>query len=91
MGEVDAALRLVSEEAAPPELFMIDDGVLLRVQGHSFDKESVHLRVGAVAFALLMGIAGGMLPDAPAKAGPNVVGLSEGVNLAPSTLLIGEP
>jgi hypothetical protein len=89
MVDVDSALRRLSEEAAPPELSSIDNQVLARVQGHSFTRESMHLRVGAVGFALLMGIAGGMLPDTSAKARSTAPVLSEAVDLAPSTLLAG--
>jgi hypothetical protein len=91
MADIDSALRRLSKETAPPGLSLIEDRVMARVEGHSFAKDSMRLRAGAVAFALVMGVVGGMLPDNAAKARPAPSGLSEAVDLAPSTLLAGAP
>lgn len=89
MTDLDFALRRLSEEAPPAELSSIDTQVLTQVQEHSFARDSMRLRVGAVAFALLMGVAGGMLPDPSAKARSTPSVLGEAADLAPSTLLAG--
>jgi hypothetical protein len=91
MVDVEISLRRLSEEAPPPGLSLMEDRVLARIEGHSFARESMRLRAGAVVFALAMGVVGGMLPDTAAKARSATISLSGAADLAPSTLLAGAP
>ena len=91
MRELDAALHQLCEEPVPPQLASLDARVLARVEDHSFAKEPLRTSVAAIGLALLIGVAGGMLPDAepgPKRVSPD---LSEATKLAPSTLLLGTP
>lgn len=88
MSRIDGLLRRLSEEAAPGALASIEDDVLARVRGHRFDREPFGLRVAAVGFALLLGVAGGMLPQGHAHPSERVVPFGEAAHLAPSTLLV---
>jgi hypothetical protein len=87
MPDLDVLLRRVSEETAPEGLSIIGARVLKRVSGHSFDQELVRYRVGAVTLALLMGVAGGMLPQGDGNAKAPAAPFGEAADLAPSTLL----
>ena len=91
MADVELKLNALAEEAVPSALASIDAKVLVRVAGYSFAKESLWIRASVIAFALLMGVAGGMLPDTHARAGQPAPGLSEAAEFAPSTLLAGAP
>ena len=91
MADVDLRLNALAEQAVPPALASLDAHVLARVAGHSFAKESLWVRTTAIAFAMLMGVAGGMLPDTRTRAGQPAPGLSEAAEFAPSTLLAGAP
>ena len=87
MNDLDTALRRLSEEPGPVRLEGLDAEVLRRVAGHSFARESLRFRVLAVGIALVMGVAGGALPDRPASARGALGPLNEAAGLAPSTLL----
>ena len=89
MPDIDDLLRRLGEEAAPEELLNIEARVLGRVSGYSFDQEPLRYRVGAVTLALLMGVAGGMLPSADHRGSDAVAPFGEPADLAPSTLLVG--
>ncbi len=89
MTDLDSALRRLAEAPAPEKLASIEADVMARVAEHSFGKESLRVRAAAVGFAFLIGIAGGMLPDASARAKDTGPALSKAVELAPSTLLAG--
>ena len=82
-------LRRLGEETAPEELSAIEPRVLGRVSGHSFEREPLRYRVGVVTLALLMGVAGGLLPDRGGRASDRVAPFGEPADLAPSTLLVG--
>lgn len=89
MPDFDILLRRLGEEPVPEALGAAEDAVLQRVHGFSFDREPLRFRVAVVGAALLMGVAGGMLPEAGAareRVGP----LGEAAELAPSTLLVGD-
>lgn len=89
MPKLDMLLRRLGEETAPDELSTIEARVLNRVSGHSFEQEPLRYRVGAVTLALLMGVAGGLLPDSDGKGSDRVAPFGEPADLAPSTLLVG--
>ncbi|MFN3727422.1 MAG: hypothetical protein ACK4SZ_14095 [Allosphingosinicella sp.] len=89
MPDLDLLLRHLGEEAAPDQLSSIEARVLNRVSGHSFEQEPLRYRVGAVTLALLMGVAGGMLPEGGRSGNDPVAPFGEAANLAPSTLLVG--
>ena len=89
MPDLDLLLRHLGEEAAPDQLSSIEARVLNRVSGHSFEQEPLRYRVGAVTLALLMGVAGGMLPGGGRSGNDPVAPFGEPANLAPSTLLVG--
>lgn len=89
MEDIDSALRRLSGDRVPSRLAQIDAQVLERVAGHRFGThhDIGQFRVMAVAAALFMGIAGGMLPEEPAGPKPSLSPLSGATDLAPSTLL----
>ena len=87
--DLDNLLRRLREEAAPEQLSTIEARVLSHVSGHSFEQEPLRYRVGAVTLALLMGIAGGMLPQGSRAENAPVAPFGEPADLAPSTLLVG--
>ena len=89
MPDLDLLLRHLSEEHAPGQLSSIGGQVLDRVRGHSFEQEPLRFRVGAVALALLRGVAGGMLPEQGDRVSDPIAPLGEPADLAPSTLLVG--
>ncbi len=89
MPDLDLLLRRLGEEPAPDQLSSMQARVLNRVSGHSFDQEPLRYRVGAVTLALLMGIAGGMLPGGGGRGSDAVAPFGELADLAPSTLLVG--
>ena len=91
MMDVDSALHRLSEEAVPSAVASMDAAVLTRVAGHSFAKEPLRVRATALGLALLVGVAGGMLPDASTRAKQAGPALSEAIEFAPSTLLAGAP
>ena len=89
MPDLDHLLRHLGDEPAPDQLSSIESRVLDRVRGHSFEQEPLRFRVGAVAIALLMGVAGGMLPQRGDDGSDRVAPFGEPADLAPSTLLVG--
>lgn len=89
MPDLDHLLRRLGEETAPNQLSSMEARVLSRVSGHSFRQEPLRYRVGAVTLALLMGIAGGMLPESSGSRNDPVAPFGEPAKLAPSTLLVG--
>lgn len=91
MHDLDADLRRLSQEAVPGRLNALDTQVLGLVAGHSFAREPLRFRVVAVAVALVMGIAGGALPDRSDNGRAALGPLNEAAGLAPSTLLTGAP
>ena len=87
--DLDHLLRRLGEEQAPDRLSTLEDKVLDRVRGHSFEQEPLRYRAGAIALALLMGLAGGMLPQGGDRGSARVAPFGEPADLAPSTLLVG--
>ena len=91
MRDLDSALRQLSQQPVHSGLDLIEAKVLEHVERHSFSEVSLGVRAAAIGFALLIGVAGGMLPDAKARAQRSGPALSEAIELAPSTLLAGAP
>jgi hypothetical protein len=87
--EIDKALQRLADDQVPAGLTSIDSVVLERVSGHRFSPAGQYatLRVFAVAGALLMGIAGGLMPTAEAQ--PSLTPVAGASDLAPSSLLLG--
>lgn len=90
MSNFETLLRRLNEEPVPAGLASIERPILERVSGHSFEREPLRFRVAAVTVALLMGVAGGMLPESGAKARSGLAPLGESAGLAPSSLLAGD-
>ncbi len=91
MKDIDTALRRLAEEGTPSRLSLIDAAVLQRIDGYNFGAREVSIpfRVAAVAAALVMGIAAGLIPGQNADAKDTFVEISGAAKLAPSTLLVG--
>lgn len=91
MNDIDRELRRLAEDRVPNSLGAIDVRVLQRVSTYRFGPSDIpnRFRVAAVAFALLMGVAGGLIPGEAADAEPSVTTISGAIELAPSTLLTG--
>jgi hypothetical protein len=87
--DLDHLLLRLGEEPTPDGLSTIEDRVFDRVRGHSFEQEPLRYRAGAIALALLMGVAGGMLPHDGDRGSARVAPFGEPADLAPSTLLVG--
>lgn len=91
MSDIDSALQRLAKAPLPPDLARLEVAVFERVEGHGFGQPHVGtpLRICAVALAVAMGIAGGVIPNRSADAESFPVSLSDAARLAPSTLLIG--
>ncbi len=88
MNDLEAALRRLSQDEAPVRLAATEAEVLQRVAGYSFHaREPGSFRVIAVAGALLMGIAGGLMQPEQSGASRSLSRLSGATDLAPSTVL----
>ena len=87
MSDLESALHRLSTEAAPPSIALIEARILGRVAGHSFRREPLRVRAAAVALALTLGVAGGLMPDSEHHFDKASSILGEAVELAPSTLL----
>lgn len=90
MKNIDMALRRLAEEEAPLRLSLVDAAVLKRVEGYSIGSRdaSAPFRAVAVAAALAMGIAAGLIPGQTSDARYTFAEISGAAKLAPSTLLI---
>lgn len=86
LSDLDILLQRLGEQPAPDGLASTEAAVFQRVHGYSFYREPLRFRVAAVIVALLMGVAGAMLPESGADASQCVAPLGEAVDLAPSTL-----
>jgi hypothetical protein len=88
--EIDAALQRLAGDKIPAGLDSIESIVLERVASHRFPTagEYTTLRALAVAGALLMGVAGGLMPANEAEALPSLTPVAGASELAPSSLLL---
>lgn len=89
MDDLDGALARLASDRVPDRLSSIDGLVLRRVAGHSFacDDHPIGFRVAAVAAALFMGVAAGMLPAERASGEGALAPFGGAAELAPSSLL----
>lgn len=89
MDDLDTLLRQLARLPVPPGLALIEDRVLARLSARSAARTGFGLSIGAVAAALVMGIAGSV-PASASGASP-LAPLGPSSPLAPSTLLVGTP
>jgi hypothetical protein len=90
MFEIDSALERLARSPAPDQLATLDEKVLSQVADHSFfiaTAEPYKVRVTLVGLALLLGVAGGLVPEASASAEQSLQPLTDAGRLAPSSLL----
>jgi len=88
MRDLDADLRRLSLDEAPVRLAAAEAEVLQRIADHSFHaRESRSFSVIAVAGALLMGVAGGLMQAEQPGVSRSLSPLSRATDLAPSTVL----
>lgn len=89
MDDLDGALARLARDRVPDRLSSIDGLVLSRVAGHSFagDDQPFGFRVAAIAAALVLGVAAGMLPAERAGAEGSLAPFGGAAELAPSSLL----
>jgi hypothetical protein len=89
--DIDNALQRLADDQVPTGLMSIESVVLERVSEHRFSPAGQYttLRVFAVAGALLMGVAGGLMPTDEAEAQPSLTPVAGASDLAPSSLLLG--
>jgi len=90
MYDIDSALRRLAEAPPPAHLAQVDAAVFQRIEGHRFGPNNVvtTYRAGVVTLALVMGIAGGLVPG-ESDSRDALVPISAAAKLAPSTLLLG--
>ena len=89
--DIGEALARLSRAPVPAALVSVDATVMARVAELPRRLREVPpgVFVLAVAVALLMGLAGGVLPDGPANAEEPLSPIDSATRLAPSTLLGG--
>lgn len=92
MHDIDSALRRLAEAPLPARVAGLETEVLKRTKDHRFERKqrATTFRFAAVALALIMGIAGGIVPGRSASAEDLLLPISDAVKLAPSTLLLGD-
>ena len=87
--EVSNALERLSRQPPPPSLMRVDAAVMERIA--TMPRAISHLppavRVLSVAGALLMGIAGGLMPNGSDSSTDALYTLEPAARLAPSSLL----
>lgn len=88
MHDIDSRLRRLAEDQVPDRLAATEAVVMGAIAGHIFPAPEVsfRFRFAAVGLALVMGIAGGMITEEPARARQSH-SLISGGELAPSVLL----
>jgi hypothetical protein len=91
MDEIDIVLRRAASAPVPTRLAATEALVLSRVSGHSFATRELPIgfRATAMAAALVMGVAGGLMPAEPAAAEQSLSPIGGAAEFAPSTLLTG--
>lgn len=89
---IDTALERLARDDVPARLRTIDSAVLERVADHRFPRpgELTKLRVLAIGGALLMGVAGGLMPTDTVEAQPALTPIAGASDFAPASLLLGE-
>lgn len=91
--EIDTTLQRLARDDVPAGLTRIESAVFMEVASHRFPQpgEFTALRVAAVGGALLMGVAGGLMPTGSADAQPSLTPIAGASDLAPASLLLGKP
>ena len=91
--EIDAALQRLARDDVPARLSTVESAVLAGVASHRFQQpgELTALRVAAIGGALMMGVAGGLVPTGTADAQPSLTPIAGASDLAPASLLLGKP
>ena len=91
MDDIDEALAWLATDRVPARLAATETVILARVSGHCFGTSEIPgaWRTAGVAAALIMGIAGGLLPNESARATHSLSPLDGSSALAPSALLTG--
>ena len=91
MVDIDRALRRLAEDPVPSRLAATEGFALIEISGRAPASHDLPtpFRVAAVAAALAMGIAGGLVPSESAKAEQTVTLIGAAAELAPSSLLMG--
>ena len=89
MAEIDSELSRLVHDRVPASLAGIDSAVLQAVSGHDFSRPQLSDRhsIAAIAFALLIGVGGGLAGNGSHHARPAVAPIGAAAELAPSTLL----
>ena len=90
---IDTALERLARDDVPARLSDIEGAVLDGVAGHRFPQrgELTRVRVMAISGALLMGLAGGLMPTDDVEAQPSLTPIAGASDLAPASLLLGKP
>lgn len=92
MDDIDSGLARLARDPVPARLMASEASVLQRISGHSFAAQgdvSTRLRIMVVGAALVMGVAGGLVPAEPVAAEHSLSPIGGAAELAPSTLLTG--
>lgn len=91
MRDIDQALICLSRDPVPDGLASIENVVLGRVAGHGYETQRLPARwpLAIVTGALVMGVAGGLLPREDARAQSPLMPIGGAGEIAPSTLLTG--
>lgn len=90
MDDIDTALAKLARDPVPARLLANEISVLQRISGHSFAAHgdvTTRLRIVVVGAALIMGVAGGLLPAKPVPAQHSLSPIGGAAELAPSALL----
>ncbi len=90
MDDIDDVLKRAANAAVPARVASVDARVFSRISGYSFaaGEFPIGLRIAALAVALFMGVAGGMMPSEPAALEQSLSPISGAAQFAPSTLLM---
>lgn len=89
MDDLDAALARLADAPLPPRLATLHADVFARIAAQPPVRAGLGWGAGAVIVALIMGIAGAVIPMGGASA--SLAPLGADPWLAPSTLLAGAP
>lgn len=91
MDDIDTALLRLSEDRVPSRLATIEALVFERISNDARSRDvSRPFRMAAITVALVMGIAGGLIPDNSPRAQQSLTPIGGAIDLAPSTLLASD-
>lgn len=91
MDDIDTALTRLARDCVPRRLAETEIIILGRVASYRFGTPEISsaMRTTALAAALIVGIAGGLIPEEPARQTHSLSPIDGAAGLAPSTLLTG--